>query len=92
MIKNHRKGVIMVNTEKLNAFIKDSGLKRETIAKRLGISMTTLKAKVDGKIDFKSEEILILKEILNLSLSDIGDLFFNLGGDLESHKSEQGNG
>ena len=79
----------MVNTEKLNDLIKRSGLKREAIAKALGISVTTLKTKTDGIADFKSEEVCALKKLFNLSLEDIGELFFEAERDLKSHESEK---
>lgn len=75
----------MVNVKKLNDLIKRSGLKRETIAKALGISVTTLKTKTDGLVDFKTEEVCALRSLLHLSLIDIGELFFGLGSDSTSH-------
>lgn len=70
------KGETMVNSKMLNGIIKESGLKKELIAKTLGVSTTSLKSKVEGRTDFKSEEIYALKGLLNLSLSQINELFF----------------
>lgn len=66
----------MVDSKMLNGLIKESGLKNYLIAKTLGISTTSLKSKVEGRTDFKSEEISALKGLLNLSLSQINELFF----------------
>ena len=77
----------MVDTKKLNELIKRSGLKRDAIAKSLGISVTTLKTKTDGIADFKSEEVRALKNLLHLSLHDVGELFFGIESELNSHDS-----
>ena len=66
----------MVNSAMLNEIIKESGIKKEVVARRLGISTTSLTSKAEGRTDFKSEEIVSLKSIFNLSLSQINDLFF----------------
>lgn len=67
----------MTNTELLNAKINESGIKRGAIAERLGLSRYGLAKKINGKNDFKSEEILTLCELLNIkTLTEREKIFF----------------
>ena len=67
----------MTNTELLEAKIRESGLKKAAIAKALGLSYFALSQKVTGKSDFKSEEILTMCELLNITaLTERERIFF----------------
>ena len=66
----------MVNSIKLNKFIKKSGLKRIYIAKKLNISAMALRNKINNITEFKPSEIITLKTILSLSNEDIQEIFF----------------
>ena len=66
----------MVNSIKLNKFVKKSGLKRIYIAKKLNISAMALRNKINNITEFKPSEIITLKTMLSLSNEDIQEIFF----------------
>lgn len=67
----------MTNTKLLRETIKDSGLKLQAIADKLGISRFSLQLKIDNRFQFKSEEIQELCKILEItSLQEKEDIFF----------------
>ncbi|GAA4653956.1 hypothetical protein GCM10023142_10940 [Anaerocolumna aminovalerica] len=65
----------MADTLKLRAYILQSGLTREQVAKMLGISKFTLHKKIHNITEFKASEIATLSEILNIT--DKESIFFN---------------
>lgn len=67
----------MVNTEMLNELIDASGLKREYIAQRIGISRQALYSKILGETQFTIKEVAILSEVLGIKrLTDRDRIFF----------------
>lgn len=67
----------MTDTARLEQIIKDSGLKKNYIAKMLGVTAETLSRKLRNKTDFTSREIKKLCEILGIETgSDIREIFF----------------
>ena len=67
----------MVNTAELNKLINESGLKREYIAQRVGITRQSLYSKIQGDNDFTVREVIILCEVLGIRrLSDRNRIFF----------------
>lgn len=67
----------MVNTKELTKLIDDSGLKREYIAKTIGISRQALYLKIQGDNDFTVREVSILCDMLGIRrLSDKDRIFF----------------
>lgn len=67
----------MVNTELLNKLIDSSGLKREYIAQRIGISRQALYSKILGETQFTIKEVAILSEVLGIKrLTDRDRIFF----------------
>ena len=67
----------MTNVELLKAKIDDSGLKRNFIAKQLGISPQGFHLKVTGKNEFTSGQIQKLCELLRItSLKETKAIFF----------------
>lgn len=56
--------------------IIDSHYSITYIAKRTGISRTTLYHRLAGRREFKTTEIKALKELLNLSNKELQDIFF----------------
>lgn len=66
----------MVNTSELSSLIADSGLKKQHIAKELGISVPAFWRKVQGVSDFKSLEIVKLCDLLNIKSSVDKDRLF----------------
>lgn len=56
----------MTNTALLEQLIKESGLKLNFIAQKLGISRTALYKKNNGLVQFTAPEIKIMCELLDL--------------------------
>ena len=73
----------MVNSTVLKKIIKEKGVKMEALAKNLDISTTSLKSKIEGRTDFKSEEVYRLKVFLGLSITQIDMLFFATEGECQ---------
>lgn len=67
----------MVNLELLNGKIYTSGIKKHELADQLGFSMTTLRRKLQGEIEFKISEVVILCKVLKLTNSEREAIFFN---------------
>lgn len=67
----------MTNTELLEEAIKKSGLKKSYIAGKLGITAYSLAKKIRNENEFKSSEINILCNLLNIkSLEKKESIFF----------------
>ena len=66
----------MVNTRSLNSLIQNSGIKRQSIASQLGISLHALSNKVNNITEFKVSEVLKLEEILHLEEDSSRAIFF----------------
>lgn len=50
--------------DNINELLKKSGLKKKYIAEKLGITPTTLSAKLNGKSAFTKPELFMLESIL----------------------------
>ncbi len=57
----------MINENLLKARIMEKGIDRKVIAKKLGISLTSLSYKLNNKTQFKASEIQVLSEILEIN-------------------------
>lgn len=66
----------MFNQKLLKAKIIAQGLTRAEIAKKMGISLTTLNYKLNGRQEFKLSEMKKICTILNLSKSEREKIFF----------------
>ena len=67
----------MTDTVKLNARIQASGLKKNYIAKVLGVVESTLARKINNSQDFKASEIDALCTLLGIeSLEEKEAIFF----------------
>lgn len=75
----------MTDTKKLKAIIKESGLKYDYIAKKLGLTYQGLKNKIENVREFKASEIVQLCNILNISERK-DEFFFAEHVDLNSTK------
>lgn len=60
----------------LNDYIKESGYRREYIAKFLGLSRASFIYRMRGKIDFSVSEANKLCILLDLNTTDIMNIFF----------------
>lgn len=67
----------MTDTLALNQLIEESGMKRNAIAKRLGISETALRQKINSTREFKPSEIKEMCKILNISGNKLMSIFFD---------------
>lgn len=68
----------LTNSLKLNAAIVLSGLTIPEVAEKIGVSDDTLFKKMHNKTEFKASEMNALIEILNISITNINDIFFKL--------------
>ena len=67
----------MTNTKLLEKIIEQSGLKKNFIAKAIGLSPYGLAKKINNETEFKTSEVDKLCEILNISdLADKDRIFF----------------
>ena len=65
----------MVNTAALEQIIEDSGIRKNFIAEKLGLSPQGFRLKETGKQEFKISEVRILKEVLHLTEEDVNRIF-----------------
>ena len=67
----------MVDTQLLEKLITDSGLKKSYLADKLGISIQSLRLRIQNKYDFRSNEVTTLCQELNITkLTDKEKIFF----------------
>jgi predicted transcriptional regulator len=66
-----------MNNELLVRIIDSKGLKKQFIAKQLGVRRETLYNKLTGKTDFTATEIKLLAKLLSLSQKDVQQIFFS---------------
>ena len=66
----------MVNTQLLDEKIVSSGLYLKFIIEKLGLSRNGFDKKRKGKTPFRTAEIYVLCDLLNLSEEDRQDIFF----------------
>jgi len=63
--------------EKLSKVVEQSGLKKNFIAEKLGISYQGYLNKEKGKTDFTSKEISIMRDLLHLSNKEVMEIFLS---------------
>lgn len=66
----------MVDFEKLNGAIEQSGMKVSAISKKVGINRTSLYNKISGKTEFSASEIESISDVLRLSVKERNEIFF----------------
>ena len=72
----HGRGRNRMNKNKLKGKIRERGLTYQKLAKKIGISVTSVNYKVNGQNLFNHEEMIKLREILRLSDNEIIEIFF----------------
>ena len=72
----------------LKKIIKNKGLKVGYLAEKLQLSYTSLKKKIRGEVEFKTTEIALLKEELNLTNEEVGLIFFERNSEYNSLNSK----
>lgn len=65
----------MTNIKLLEDYIAKSGYKQSFIADKLGLTSYGFRRKVNGKSEFKSSEIVLLCELLNIDCNKMVDIF-----------------
>ena len=65
-----------MNIQKLKAKRVENGYTQVTIAKKIGITSTTYFNKESASVPFNNIEMVKLKEVLNLTMKDIEEIFF----------------
>lgn len=65
-----------MNSRLLKAAIVKSGLSREELAKKIGVSTTTLSYKISGKRVWTRDNMYSIMNALNLTESEMVDIFF----------------
>lgn len=78
----------MTDTLLLDKKIKESGLKKSFILKKLGISKTTFMKRQNGSSRFKAAEIYVISDLLNLSEEDRKKIFF--ANEVDSEVNHEG--
>jgi transcriptional regulator with XRE-family HTH domain len=66
----------MADTERILLLIERRGLKRKKIAEMMGISVTSLWRKINGKSEFDAREIVAFSDILGVSSNAERDRLF----------------
>ena len=66
-----------MNKNKLKGKIRKKGLTYKILAKKIGISVTSVNYKVNGQNLFNHEEMIKLREILRLTDNEIIEIFFH---------------
>ena len=61
---------------KLLGKMREQKVTQEVLAEKAGISATSMNLSLNNKRDFRQEEILVICESLDISLSDIPTYFF----------------
>lgn len=66
----------MTNTEKLREKIAQSGYKITFIAQKCGLTYQGFLNKLNNESEFRSGEILVLREILDIPCEEADSIFF----------------
>ena len=66
----------MTNTELLREKINASGYKLQFVAEKCGLTYFGLMKKVNNETEFKTSEVMILKELLHLTDDEVMEIFF----------------
>lgn len=64
------------NHSKLLGRIRECGFTQEQLAKAVGMSKTTLNAKLNNQFYFTAKDIYAICAVLNIPTSEIGEYFF----------------
>lgn len=58
-----------MNTNMLKGKIVENGYSQRTLAKKISVSVNTLKEKLNGKRPFNTDEVILLCEVLGITNS-----------------------
>lgn len=79
----------MTNTKLLKEKIEQSGLKKSYIAKALGMTRSTLRAYLEGRMEFRVSHTNILCALLKIDVEQREAIFFGQDGALKATKRDQ---
>lgn len=66
----------MTNTALLREKIKNSGVKVTFIASQLGITYMAFTNRMNGKVEFRMNEVRKIAELLHLTQDEVQQIFF----------------
>ena len=66
----------MQTFSKLKGRMKELNLTQEDVSHALGISIQSFNKKINGKVPFKLEEVVVITDLLDIS-SEVKEYFFN---------------
>lgn len=66
----------MENRNLLEARLKEKELTPEQLSKKIGLSYTSLNQRLNGRTDFKLGEIKKIRQVLELSIDQMVEIFF----------------
>ena len=64
------------NYSKLLGRIREYGFTQENLAKEIGVSLSTMNAKLKNRGFFSGDEIYRICKLLKIATNEIGDYFF----------------
>ena len=67
----------MTNTVLLREKIDASGYKLSFLAKKCGITYQAFLSRMKNEVEFRVNEVRVLKELLNLSDEDVAKIFYS---------------
>lgn len=69
----------MTDKEALNNVIKENGVSKVFVARKLGIGVSALRRKIEGECEFKQSEIAKFQELFRLTDKQTASIFFAKG-------------
>ena len=66
-----------MNSNLLKATIIKNGETQEKLAKDMGLQTSALNMRINGKIEFRRNEIIFIKQRYNLSSDEVDSIFFD---------------
>ena len=73
----------MTNTRLLNSVIVRSGIGRQGLADKMGLSLTSVQKKINNEVEFRQSEIQKACEALGLTNEEKESIFFAQAVDLK---------
>ena len=65
----------MINSQRLEGRISESGLKKAYVARMAGLTLQGFLNKINGKSEFRVSEVQAIKTVLSLSQEEVHEIF-----------------